>query len=519
MNDLITRLGNFLTNVVPKTAAISLPGVLGALVLAFVIWPPTPHDQIACVTNLAEVEDFNGVTRTEDPVIGCAADRKVAAGFSLSATPISPATIDSGDKAVTVKYQVSINEQKPSSGTVDLAIISTLPANAKATLDKKQISPTSGPAVLSISVPPNTQAGAYRITIEGTIGAITRTVSAPLTIRESGKPDSIATRLLQSRPRGSSQLSGVCQFSMRSLAALEERPDAGTADKKVAEAKLSGGNNLSSDVRKQTAFENQEVLDGAYREMQECIRLESSHVGEEGNEIDKLNYEIGIEEKERDALQAQFLGYQKSGSNLAGDYSRKFGTAQAKIVDDKNQIIVNQQDLRERQAHIDLESDFSKEINLRLMDTGRIRPALSFDDYFSGLGSHLLAIALLALSVGLVLDPVNTAIFGAIFDGFFLSIWNSVRRRRPAVYRIKGKMSDGLRATRTGPAFLVGEVYGKLRSEQVGADRDRSTHMRQVRDPLATYSLSDPFMIPVDVQVPKAQKNSGADTNPAATGS
>jgi hypothetical protein len=143
MNDLITRLGNFLNNVVPKTAAISLPGVLGALVLAFVIWPPTPHDEIACVTNLDEVEDFNGVTRTEAPPIGCAADRQASLGFSLSAAPTSATTIKSSESSDTasrsVSYQVTSVASSAFVGDVDLAVTSPLPANAEASFDPSSI--------------------------------------------------------------------------------------------------------------------------------------------------------------------------------------------------------------------------------------------------------------------------------------------------------------------------------------------------------------------------------------------
>jgi len=475
MNDLISRLGSFFTNVVPKTAAISLPGVLGALVLAFIIWPPTPHDEIACVTNLGEVEDFNGVTRTEAPPVGCAAYRDSSVDFSLSATPTSLTTIDSS-KGGTVTYEITATPSQSFSGDVALIATGGWPNNAKLTFDPLSIK-GKGTAKFSVAVPSKSPAGIYKITIQGmgngASGKIAHRTSVPLTVLDSAgfSPNSVFVPT----PRAERQLALVCEFRMLSLATID----------------LSGGKErLDLSVRKQTAFKNQEVLDGAQREMGECIRLELSHVGEEGNEIDKLKYQIGIEEKERDALQLQYLGYQKTGSSLTGQFQKKFEIAQGKIAADQNQIIIEQQDLRERQAHIDLENDFLKEINARLADPGRIRPALNFDDYLAALGNHALAIGVLAVGVGLVLDPINLAVSGAIFDGPFVWVWNKLRRRRPQVYRIKGKMPDASdasqRAKRTGPVKFMATGMRKEPNEE---------------DPFATYSLANPFMIPISVRI------------------
>jgi hypothetical protein len=344
-------------------------------------------------------------------------------------------------------------------------------------------------------------------------------VTVPLTIVDPTRPAFQRNILL--KPRASRELSGVCEFRMRSLHTLERRENAGPSEEDVHRPPTHS-DALNLEKRKQTAFENQEVLDGARRDMEECIRLETSHVGEESNEIDKLKYEIGIEEKERDALQTQYLAYEKSGSNLAAEYRQKFEKARAKIADDQSQIIMDEQDLRERQTHIDLENDFLKEINARLEDPGRIRPALSFDDYFSGLGNHVLAVALLAVGMGLVLDPVNTALMGALFDGPFLWLWSKLRRRRPPVYRIKSGMSTGLRPApavkpvdyrRTGLALLMAKTSDYL----PGAEQRKAKREKAVRDPLATYSLDDPFMIPVTVRIPVKDSEEGSERNPSGS--
>jgi len=321
MNDLITRLGSFLNNVVPKTAAISLPGVLGALVLAFVIWPPIPHDEIACVANLGEVEDFNGVTRTEGVPVGCAADRQSSAGFSLSVTPASASTTSQSEGNDTtgrsLTYAVTAVPSSDLVGDVHLSVISGLPIRAKLSLNPEIIkaSTGAGPATLAVSIPPDAPPGIYTITIKGTgpgtHGLYTHSVTVPLSIIDPTKLGSLPNALLKRRV--SRELSGVCEFRMRSLSTLEHYPDTGLKPPDEQES-------WSPQNSKTIAFQNQEVLDGARRDMEECVRLESSHVGEESNEIDKLKYEITIEEKERDALQTQYLAYEKSGSNLAGEY-------------------------------------------------------------------------------------------------------------------------------------------------------------------------------------------------------
>lgn len=401
MNDLISRLGSFLNSVVPKTAAISVPGILGALALAVLIWPPSPHDEVPCVTNLQQVEQLNGINRSSEPKM---------------IPPVSCAPVEA-----------EVSEQ-----------------SSKAVAPSKKSNPTA-----------NTDSNSQEAT------------TAPASSSEQSAVSHF-----------SMELRGVCEFQMRSLKSVGKYRSANESDQKEpankqdAEKKVSNAEekNWSPAEAKTIAFQNQEILDNARRDMEECITLESSHVGEESNDIENLKYQIGVKEKERDSLQAQYLAYRKSGSPLENKYGAEFDTAEKLIEGDQRQVVEKQADLRKRQAHIDLENQFLKEISARVNDPGRIRPSQSFDDFLTGLSNHVLGFAILAVVAGLVLDPITAAVFGGLFDGVLMDWWNRLRKRRPMVYRYKRRSPAGATGTvgfMAAPPGGIGGATGTYDDPQV----------------------------------------------------
>jgi len=163
---------------------------------------------------------------------------------------------------------------------------------------------------------------------------------------------------------------------------------------------------------------------------------------------------------------------------------------------------------------------------LRLADPGRIRPALSFDDYFSGLASHALAIALLAVAVGLVLDPVNTALWGGLFDWKFLDFFNWLRKRRPPVVRVKksvpppggprggapaaapetgGETTTAETAAKASVRDLLASMIPRLSVRFEGKPREapRQTAPAPTQVTPDYYSLEHPYTFAIKVKVPK----------------
>jgi len=67
------------------------------------------------------------------------------------------------------------------------------------------------------------------------------------------------------------------------------------------------------------------------------------------------------------------------------------------------------------------------EMTKRLADAGRLRPTQKFDDVLSGLGAHIVGFLTLVFAWGLLIDPINRAIFSFFYDNHFDAAWDDVR--------------------------------------------------------------------------------------------
>jgi len=182
------------------------------------------------------------------------------------------------------------------------------------------------------------------------------------------------------------------------------------------------------------AVTNQAILEKAKLDFNRCIDAETGRLGAEEAAIKGFESEIAVLEKDRDALQTQYQVYEKSGSNLAGQFRQKYAAASADITKKRSGIANQQQIARERKLNVQLASDYLKVVDERLSDPGRLRPQKSIDDFLSGLANHVIAFALLSLALGLILDPIDRALFGAIFDGL-VGKMNSLYTNRFTVWR------------------------------------------------------------------------------------
>jgi hypothetical protein len=201
---------------------------------------------------------------------------------------------------------------------------------------------------------------------------------------------------------------------------------------------LGNSNELAASAIKQTARQNQVILERARDDLQECLAIETSHVGEEAAVVQNLQYQIGVLETERSALQTQYLAYVKARSDLASEYQAKLDARKRDIQGKQTEIMEVQKSAKSRQLNIDTENRYLKTVNDRLADAGRLRPQQDFDAVLTGVSNHVVAFAVLALILGYALTPLNRALYGGVFDWALVGFWNGLRSRRFRVQRPKG---------------------------------------------------------------------------------
>lgn len=185
----------------------------------------------------------------------------------------------------------------------------------------------------------------------------------------------------------------------------------------------------------EAAHANQRTLELARAELRACISGEGSADGKEEEQIKNLETQIKVFEKNRDELQLQYLRYEKADSRLAGEFRAKYGDA-GKDINDLRALITKQQSrLASRKLSIQLETDYLKVVEERLADPGRPGHGQSVNDFLSRLTDHIVAFTLLALAFGFMLDPINRAIFGGLFDGVLIRAMNKLYTNRFTVWR------------------------------------------------------------------------------------
>jgi hypothetical protein len=195
----------------------------------------------------------------------------------------------------------------------------------------------------------------------------------------------------------------------------------------------------SIDDLKKTARTNQDTLETSLRDLQECSEYETSQVGREETLNVNLKADITVLEKEQASLQDAYIAYQKANSPLTPTYSAKLTDVTGRIARKRSEILLHEQTIRDKNRNIQEIARYMKMVTDRLADPGRLRPQKSFDEFLTALADHTVALILLAIVIGYVLDPLNRAIYGALYDGFFRKLWNFLRgSRRPVSNPVKG---------------------------------------------------------------------------------
>jgi hypothetical protein len=203
---------------------------------------------------------------------------------------------------------------------------------------------------------------------------------------------------------------------------------------------LSEPTRLDAAEIKEIAVKNQSILEASQRDLQKCNELMSSLLGREETLNANLKSQIEFKQKEQASVQETFINYQKSNNPLLEIYRSKLATVNREIDSLRASILQNEQGIRDRNRRIQENVRYQKMVTERLADPGRLRPQKSFDEFLSGLSDHTLALVLLSIAIGYVLDPFNRAVYGAFYDSIGRNIWNILRISRPPAYSpVKGR--------------------------------------------------------------------------------
>jgi hypothetical protein len=185
------------------------------------------------------------------------------------------------------------------------------------------------------------------------------------------------------------------------------------------------------------AVETQDELERAKAELDFCIAIDTSHVGEKEDLIANDEYQIKQIEAERTVLQQQYLAYVKSLSELRHQYRTELERKTSDVTALQGKINGLHQDIKRLQLHVDVEKLYLATIVSRLGEPGRLRPRRGIDDVLAGLSNHVIAFLLLALVLGYAFDPFNRMVSTALFDFKIFKGLNWARRRRFPVMRLK----------------------------------------------------------------------------------
>ncbi len=166
---------------------------------------------------------------------------------------------------------------------------------------------------------------------------------------------------------------------------------------------------------KTTAIENQKTLDTAQENVQRCVDLLNSEVGEEATRDKQLTDQITVLRVAQTSAQANYLSYQKAGSPLEGQFLHDFKKDTDQIRTLQDEIVKNEKKIREQGLRIATYTHFLDLIKQRLLDAGRLRPTHSFDDVLQGLANHVVAFLGLAVVIGSAFLPLQSVFLGA-FD-------------------------------------------------------------------------------------------------------
>lgn len=175
------------------------------------------------------------------------------------------------------------------------------------------------------------------------------------------------------------------------------------------------------------AVKNQLILDDIDRTLLRCIEEEQALQGIEDQIIANTNAFIATRISERDGINTNYQRYVNSLSPLREEFQRLLTEKEAEILTLQTRVLNFQHVQKERGRRVLELQRLDKEVGLRLADAGRLRPTQKFDDILSGLGAHIVGFLTLVFAWGLLIDPINRAIFSFFYDNHFDDTWDDVR--------------------------------------------------------------------------------------------
>lgn len=172
----------------------------------------------------------------------------------------------------------------------------------------------------------------------------------------------------------------------------------------------------NSNLGAQTARLTLERLQSA---LANCVESENSKKGGEATKNSQLNADIEVLEKDLTDIQVAYQGYEKSNNPIRFEYRKKYDAAKTKIDDVRQKILSNEQTMRERDRRL---AELARAANVvadRLKDPERLRPSRTFDEAITVVANHAVALALLAIAIGVLFNPINRAFLGVFYDLLF----------------------------------------------------------------------------------------------------
>jgi hypothetical protein len=173
----------------------------------------------------------------------------------------------------------------------------------------------------------------------------------------------------------------------------------------------AGASSLDDLLQSRTTAKNaQKALDTAQHDLTYCISRETSQQGTEEDEITRLKYEIGVQEKEREPLQQQYVAYRKAGSPLTSQFEQAYLKVDREISLKMARIAELNKSIKDRQFRLDEKKEALKVVTDRMTEPGRLRPRQKFTDFIQALTDHAIGVVLLSLIVGMVFDTLALTI-------------------------------------------------------------------------------------------------------------
>jgi hypothetical protein len=220
--------------------------------------------------------------------------------------------------------------------------------------------------------------------------------------------------------------------------------------------------------RAAVAVKNQLILDDADRTLLKCAEEEQALQGVEDQVVANINLLIATRTSERDGLNGLYQKYIQSLSPMRAEFGQKVHEKECEIAALQAHVLNFQRLQKDRTRRVAELQRLEKEITARLADAGRLRPIQKFDDILSGLSTHIVGFLTLVFAWGLVIDPINRALFSFIYVNGFDDEWDQIHpdRETPGDHasdRWRGKKSrnwffaaiDSIRSSRARSVIVV----------------------------------------------------------------